>query len=276
MVSTLPRPVQDMPEGERLAQPYGEGFAALYAGDRYALFSRRLATLALQLLARHGAPGHTLLDLACGAGAGTAVLAAAGYRVTGVDRSPAILVHARARLEKLGLSVRLEQQEMQTLSLPAQVDAVTCLFDALNYLLSTEELQAVFSRVAGVLRPNGLFVFDMNTIHGLAIRWGSKACVTTVRQHTVEVNSYQFEAERCLHTVRTKTFVRRGDTEAFERFDEVHQERGYPVETVTELLDGAGFAVVSTHGLHDQFQGPAGLQPLTDGIGRMVVVARRR
>jgi cyclopropane fatty-acyl-phospholipid synthase-like methyltransferase len=256
-------------------EPYGEGFATVYASERYALFSRRLAKLALSLIAAHGAPGRELLDLACGAGAGTVVFAEADYSATGIDRSVTMLTHAQRRAEAMGLEIRLFQQEVQTVCLPYRVDVVTCLFDSLNYLLRPEELSAVFSRVAAVLRPGGLFVFDMNTVHGLATRWGTRDCVSTARRDVMEVNRYRFEANECISTIRTTAFVRQDEGGQFRRFEEVHRERGYPVATVRNLVERAGLRVVKVHGLYDRFQGLSGLQPLTEDSGRMVVVARR-
>src|SRR5579859_7641181 len=255
---------------------YGEGFAAVYSSDRYALFSQRLAKLALSLIGRHGAPGRELLDLACGAGAGTVVFAKAGYAVTGIDRSTTMIDRSEQRARAAGLEVRLSEQDMQSFFLAYQVDVVTCLFDALNYLLQEEELARVFARVAAVVRPGGLFVFDMNTLHGLATRWGTRDLVSTARPDLVEVNQYRFHEESGMNTVTTTIFVRQAENDLFRRYTEVHRERGYPSEKIAALLQQAGLDIVSLHGLNDKFQGLiGGLRPLDDQAGRMIIVARR-
>src|SRR5215204_6082278 len=93
---------------------YGEGFAAVYAAPRYAVFSRRLARLALQIIEELGAPGTRLLDLACGAGAGSVVLAQAGYTVSGIDRSEIMVQRARELAAKSGLDLTLNVDDMRS------------------------------------------------------------------------------------------------------------------------------------------------------------------
>lgn len=256
---------------------YGEGFAAVYASSRYAVFSQRLARLALSLIERHGAPGDDLLDLACGAGAGTVALAKAGYSVSALDGSAVMVRYteerARAQGVKLGL---VQRQDMRSFALPHEFGIVTCLFDALNYLLTEDELAAVFDRVARVLRPGGLFVFDMNTPRGLATRWGTKDVVSTARTHLFEVNQNRYERETCTNTTTTTIFVREDGTDLFRRFVEVHRERAYPVEAVIELLRQAELTAISIQALTDSYQGmAAGLSEWTDDAGRVVIVARR-
>ena len=97
---------------------YGEGFAAVYASDRYALFSQRLAKLALALLDRKGPPARELLDLACGAGAGTVLFAKAGYVVSGVDNSPTCYRCTEQRAAAAGLSIPLHRQTCAHCSFP--------------------------------------------------------------------------------------------------------------------------------------------------------------
>lgn len=258
------------------ADIYGEGFAAVYASSRYAVFSRRLAKLALSLLRQYEAPGADLLDLACGAGAGSVEFAAAGYTVSGVDRSPVMLERAAANARSAGVELRVAQQDMQTLSLPHQVDVVTCMFDALNYLIEEDDLAQAFVRVAAVLRLGGLFIFDMNTKRGLAMRWGTGSQVATMRPDVVELNQYRFDAERALSTVTTTIFVHEDGDGLYRRYAEVHRERAYPVETLVRLLDAAGMQVLALRGLSEQFQGLAvGLEPYNEDHGRVVVVARR-
>lgn len=256
---------------------YGEGFAAVYTTSRYAVFSQRLAKLALALLKEHGASGQELLDLACGAGAGTVLFAKAGYHVSAIDGSAVMIRYAKERAQAQGITLALcEQQDMRTFRLPHQVDVTTCLFDALNYLLEDDELAQVFASVARVLRPGGLFIFDMNTPHGLATRWGTKDVVATARPTVFEVNQNRYDADSRINTTTTTVFVREDSGNLFRRYVEVHRERGYPTHRIVELLAQAGLEVASLHALADMYQGLAGgLGPLTDDAGRVVVAARR-
>lgn len=108
-----------------------------------------------------GLCGARALDLGCGTGSSTRPLLERGYQVTGVDRSPAMLARAR---EKLGPAVRLECADMRALPALGRFDLVWCVADGVNCLLDDAELVAAFAGVRANLAPEGVFVFDVDTI----------------------------------------------------------------------------------------------------------------
>jgi SAM-dependent methyltransferase len=111
---------------------------------------------------RHG-QAATLLDLACGTGSITALLAGA-YRVSGLDISPGMLALAR---EKLPGSTRLYLADMTSFRLDARFDVVLCAYQGLNHLLSLAAWESSFDRTREHLNPGGLFVFDITTVSHL-------------------------------------------------------------------------------------------------------------
>lgn len=120
-------------------------------------------------------PGETLLDLACGTGTLAIALADAGYRVTGIDRSEAMLGQARrkaaGRPSDVQARLHFEAGDMRFFALAEPVAAVLCHYDSLNHLSNESELRAVFLQVAQALRPEGLFVFDLNTLENYRTFW---------------------------------------------------------------------------------------------------------
>ena len=256
---------------------YGEGFAAVYASPRYTVFSQRLARLALDVINELGAPDTELLDLACGAGAGSVVLAKAGYRVSGIDRSETIIARARELAAKQNVPLDLSVQDMRSFAAQRQYDVVTCLFDALNYITEENDLSAVFGSVARALRGGGLFVFDMNTQTGLKERWGTRDRVFTNRADVFEVNQSSFDDAASTNTTVTTIFVREPGTDLFRRYSEVHRERAYTVPTITGLLEQAGFDVSKVYGLPDSVGGaPQKFTSAYETCGRVVIAARKR
>lgn len=256
---------------------YGEGFAAVYAGPRYAVFSRRLARLALQIIAEAGAPGTRLLDLACGAGAGSVVLAQAGYAVTGIDRSEIMVRHAQEVAAKHRLDLTFKAGDMRSFETDHRFDVVTSLFDAINYITEEADLAQVFHSTAAALNPAGLFIFDLNTPSGLATRWGTRDRVFTNRADVFEVNQSNFDDRSAVNTTVTTIFVGEPDGELFRRYTEIHKERAYSIAVLERLLHEAGFLVERTYGLPDSVDGvPQKLEPAQDDTGRVVIVARRR
>jgi cyclopropane fatty-acyl-phospholipid synthase-like methyltransferase len=108
---------------------------------------------------RHGR-GGTLLDLACGTGSITALLAGA-YRVSGLDISPGMLAVAR---QKLPSRTRLYLADMTSFRLDARFDVIVCAYQGINHLLSLAAWQSCFDRASEHLNRDGLFVFDIATV----------------------------------------------------------------------------------------------------------------
>jgi ubiquinone/menaquinone biosynthesis C-methylase UbiE len=122
--------------------------------------------LLLQTISERKLRVRTLVDLMCGTGDSTIPWTrTAGWSVVGVDGSAAMLRQARKKSGR----VRWYCQDIRKLRLDERAEVATCHFDALNHILSPEELQQVFHRVAGILDPGGLFVFDISTEHWF--RW---------------------------------------------------------------------------------------------------------
>ncbi|WP_055591316.1 class I SAM-dependent DNA methyltransferase [Peterkaempfera griseoplana] len=101
---------------------------------------------------------RSVLEICCGTGLMLEQLALRGFDVTGLDRSQAMLGHARRRL---GEQVPLVHAELPAIPVDRQFDAVVSPGAALNYTASREDLAATFQAVARVLRPGGSFVFDI-------------------------------------------------------------------------------------------------------------------
>jgi SAM-dependent methyltransferase len=94
----------------------------------------------------------TLLNLGCGAGSDDFSLKKY-FKVTGVDLSPEMLKLAR----KLNPDVKYLQGDMRSVRLKKKFDAVA-VFDAINYMLSKEDLRSLFATAHEHLKPGGLLI----------------------------------------------------------------------------------------------------------------------
>jgi SAM-dependent methyltransferase len=156
-------------------------FALLVADRLEQLFALRPP----QLLALDGVPAPapasdspllsdavSFLDLGCGTGTLLLALRALhpAWRLCGVDVSPGMLAAAVAKPfheNVLWTRARLPGP----LPFGARFDVVGSFYDTLNHLPDQEALAATFRAVAGVLRPGGLFVFDLNNAFGFEHLW---------------------------------------------------------------------------------------------------------
>jgi SAM-dependent methyltransferase len=113
-----------------------------------------------QFCARCGSP---ILELGCGTGRLLLPLASHGYRLTGVDLSPAMLAHARRKLGDEGLDgqVTLVEQDMRTLAIDERYNLAFCVLNSFMHLLTLDEQLAALSRAFLHLNPGGLLLLDL-------------------------------------------------------------------------------------------------------------------
>ena len=225
-------------EGKR--DPYA-GMADFYdemARDRQVREAYRYwRELLLQCASERKLEIRTLVDLMCGTGNTTIPWTRrAGWRVIGVDRSAALLRVARAKSDR----VRWYRQDVRRLRLRERADAVTCHFDALNHILEPGEMQEAFRRVARILRPGGLFLFDLST--AAWFRWldGRDKVSRIGRNFMAASNRYDPKSRIVLFTQHW--FVPRG--RLYERRTIAVRERAYPVAEIRAMARAAGFRVL--------------------------------
>lgn len=108
--------------------------------------------------------GSKVLDLCCGMGRHSLVLAEAGYEVTGVDLSEALLREARS--QKGAEKVTWLRSDMRNLPLVGGFDAVVNLFTSFGYFEEDEEQVKVLYEIHRMLKPGGRFIIDyLNPAH---------------------------------------------------------------------------------------------------------------
>ncbi len=114
-----------------------------------------------ELARRTGGP---ILELMCGTGRVLLPLAEAGYAITGVDISPAMLAIARERVAELDLAGRAELLEGDVRDLPLPAGKYALAFVAVNSFMHLENVRdqlACLSNVRRALTPRGLLVLDL-------------------------------------------------------------------------------------------------------------------
>ncbi len=192
------------------------------------------------LLESAGITDGLVLDLGCGTGSMTALLAGLGYDMIGVDISPDMLQAARDKCAAYP-GVLLLEQDMRSFELYGTVRAVVCACDTLNYSGNEEELLQVFRLVNNYLDPGGMFVFDMNTAYKYRIMLGD-ATFAESREEGAYIWDNFWDEEEQVNEYDLTLFIREEGVreERFIRFEEVHTQRAFSKETVLALLREAG------------------------------------
>jgi SAM-dependent methyltransferase len=107
-----------------------------------------------------GLCGRRLLDVACGTGKSFTPMLERGYELTACDISPAMVLEARRKAPGAEIVVA----DMRALPWKGRFDLITCMDDAINYLLSEEDLRSAVASMASALRRGGILIFDANTL----------------------------------------------------------------------------------------------------------------
>lgn len=206
---------------------------------------RKRAAYLHRLLKKEGA--ESVLDLGCGTGTVTCLLAELGYRMTAVDASEEMLTEAARKAERLAEEARplLLRQSMSRLRLIEPVDAAISTLDAINYLTGEKALQAAFTRVYRYLRPGGLLVFDVNTPYKLRRMDGELYIDETEDAYCVWRTRFSEKTKICSYWVDLFKALPDG---TWERSDEEHRERAWEESQLREMLERAGFDEVRVTG----------------------------
>lgn len=243
-----------------------ERFAGVYDKMGSDRFSARMFVYTEQILERLGYHPKSVLDLACGTGTAALKWAGRNLAIYGIDGSRHMLTVARRKARDKKIKIAFSHQPLTAFTLPARVDLVTCYFDSLNYLLTEADLAACFRSAAKVLYPGGYFIFDMNTIEAMKVIWGAQVYADETPDLAWVWKNCYYPKSRTAE-VKATFFVRKGRT--WERFDEVHAEKGYTQAEIRRGLNAAGFEVAH---IYDCF---TFRKPKSDCL-RVAVVARRK
>ncbi len=186
----------------------------------------------------------SVLDIACGTGNVSFLLAQEGLRVVGVDVSAPMIERANAKLTR---SQREQGNpcfcccDAAEMELPQRFDSAVSLFDSLNYILEYERLVAAFAATYRHLQPGGLFVFDVNTIYALSHGFFDQQNLPPAPYPHYEWRSRWDEPAR-LCTIEMD-FKCLGDRNV-HTFHETHVQRGYTRDELESGLRKVGFTDV--------------------------------
>lgn len=178
-----------------------------------------------------GLEGKRLLDVGCGTGLSFVALLDLGFEVTACDISPRMLEVAHRRV---GDRAELLVADMRELPDLGAFDLVWAVNDAANYVLSGEELRASLRSMVRNLAPDGVVLFDLNTL----FTFKTSFCETSAR----EVDGQRFVWRGAMDAEEiVPGAVAEAHFEAVGKpIDHVHRQRHFPEADVLAALEEAG------------------------------------
>lgn len=200
-----------------------------------------------EMLKEYHIPNNMVLELGCGTGNMTELLASKGYDMIGVDNSEVMLEIAMEKRQKSGHDILYLLQDMQACELYGTVGGIVSVCDSINYVTDEKELKEVFSLVNNYLDPRGIFVFDFNTEYKYRELLGDRV-IAEEREECSFIWDNYYSPEDKMNEYQLTLFVQSNeDKDLYRRYQEVHYQRAYTLEKIKTLIEKAGLRYVAAY-----------------------------
>lgn len=199
----------------------------------------------VNLLKEHGIDSGIVLDLGCGTGTLTELLADKGYDMIGVDNSEEMLSVAMEKRAESGKDILYLLQDMREFELYGTVRAVVSVCDSINYILNSEELTEVFKLVNNYLDPGGIFIFDCNTEFKYTELLGEQTIAEDREEGSFIWENYYDEEER-INEYRLSLFIHETD-ELYRKHTEYHYQRCYSIDEIKNIIEASGMKLLAVY-----------------------------
>lgn len=193
---------------------------------------------------RNGVQPERILDMACGTGSLSVLLAERGLKVYGMDLSEDMLTRAADKAAGMENAPMFLQGNMADFSLPEPVDAVVCMLDSFNYLAEPEDGKSAIRCFSEALGPGGILVFDIRPPHQLRAFDGQMFMDETEDVVCIWRTEFDDEAQQCFYGM--DIFVREGAL--WRREQEEHLEYAYTTRWLEQTLRENGFTDIHFYG----------------------------
>lgn len=223
------------------------GFAAVYDTFMDNIPYEEWGTYIRGLLLEYGVNNGLMLDLGCGTGTLSEIMADYGYDMIGVDYSEEMLEIAMEKRRESGHDILYLLQDMREFELYGTVKSVISVCDSLNYILEEEDLEEVFRLVNNYLDPGGIFIFDFNTTYKYREILGDRTIAESRDECSFIWDNYYYEEEG-VNEYELSLFIQDDDDpDMFRRFQETHYQKAYDLDVMKRLLKNAGMEFVTAY-----------------------------
>ena len=196
------------------------------------------------LLKEYQVTDGLVLDLGCGTGSLTELMARSGYDMIGIDNSGEMLQIAMNKRNASGLDILYLLQDMRGFELYGTVRAVISICDSMNYMMEYEELVEVFRLVNNYLDPKGVFIFDLNTEYKYREMLADNIFAEDREESSFIWNNFYDEEDK-VNEYDLTLFVKEG--ELYRKFEETHYQRAYSLDEVRRAVSESGMEFVAAY-----------------------------
>jgi SAM-dependent methyltransferase len=190
-------------------------------------------------------PAKSILDVGCGTGGHSVLLARRGYKVSGIDASRVMISKAREKSKGHGSGLTFQTADIRKFDLKKRFDACISMFAVLNYITETDGILKALGNIRRHLKPGSIFTFDF--WNGLAvlrilpsdrikvIEAGRMRVIRTVHP---EMDALHHICKSHYHVLATQ------GGKILNEFKETHVVRYFFPQEIAHYLDDAGFELL--------------------------------
>ena len=219
-----------------------------------------------ELLQEYDIEDGLVLDLGCGTGSLTEILATKGYDMIGADGSAEMLDIAMEKKAQSGHDILYLLQDMREFELYGTVRAVVSVCDCVNYITDEKELEQVFRLVNNYLDPEGIFIFDFNTEYKYKEILGEQTIAEDREDCSFIWDNYYYEDEN-MNEYELTLFIKEQDSNLYRKYQEMHYQKAYTLDAMRELIEWSGLEFVTAYDAYTR-------KAPTETSERICVVAR--
>ena len=219
-----------------------------------------------ELLREYDIEDGLVLDLGCGTGSLTEILATKGYDMIGADGSAEMLEIAMEKKAQSGHDILYLLQDMREFELYGTVRAVVSVCDCVNYITDEKELEQVFRLVNNYLDPEGIFIFDFNTEYKYKEILGEQTIAEDREDCSFIWDNYYYEDES-MNEYELTLFIKEQDSNLYRKYQEMQYQKAYTLDAMRELVEWSGLEFVTAYDAYTR-------KAPTETSERICVVAR--
>lgn len=192
-----------------------------------------------------------VLELGCGTGSMTELLAQLGYDMIGVDYSEDMLGIALEKKMKSGHDILYLHQDMREFELYGTVRAIVCICDSINYITEPQELEEVFYWANNYLDTDGVFIFDFNTEYKYREIIGERTIAESREECSFIWDNYYYEEEK-INEYELSIFIREKEhapdgEKLYRKYQETHYQRAFTIKEIRKILDASGLKYLNAY-----------------------------
>ncbi len=201
------------------------------------------AAYVIKLIKKHQPPAKNILELGAGTGIHANLLAAQGYTIHGLERSPDMV--AIANKNKVA-KVSFEVTDISNFNCNKEFDVAISLFHVISYLTTNSSLIKTFTNVNAHLKSSGVFIFDVwhsNAVH----TQGAVNRTKTLKNSELEITRKAkptIYAEQNMVEVNYDISIKNLKNNSTNTLTESHPMRHFSKSEIELLAHATGFEVI--------------------------------